>query len=89
MATSRPLLSLVASLNPFSTTIPRSPLREYWGTERASGPVDLQSCNRITCLMTSSAGLRGGTTKATLKGWSATPDATSWFPHRVMTALMI
>ena len=26
---------------------------------------------------------------ATSKGWSATPDATSWCPHRVMTALMI
>lgn len=64
MATSRPLLSLVASLSPFSTTIPRSLLREYWWTERASGPVGLQNGNRITCFMTGLADLRGGTSEA-------------------------
>ena len=48
-----------------TTTTPRSPLRGYSGTERAFGHVDLQSCNRITCLMTRLADPRVGTIKAT------------------------
>jgi hypothetical protein len=75
--------------NPFSTTIPRSLWRGYSEIKPACGHAGLLNFNRITCLMTSSVDPRGGTTKATLRAWSATRAVTSWCLRRVMTALMI
>ena len=85
-------------LNPSSTTTPRSPLRGYSGIKRASAHVGLRNYSRITCLMTSLADPRGGTTKATLRAWLDTPvplpdrrlqsnlprGATSWCPLSCM-----
>ena len=48
-----------------------------------------QSCNRITCLMTSLVDQHGGTTKVMSRVWLDIHAVTSWCPRHVMTALMI
>lgn len=53
MAMSRPLLSLVAFPNPFSTTTPKSLWPVSLEIERVCGHGALQNCNHTTCSMTS------------------------------------
>ena len=63
-ATSQPLLSLAAFRSLFSTTIPKSPWPVSLEIAPVFGRAGSQSCNRITCLMTSSADRREAMTRA-------------------------